>query len=288
MKSMTGYGYSEYQDENHHLIVELKAYNNRYLDIVVNLPPMLGPLEPRLRRYIGGFVNRGRVELHVRLRELQEDISVIPDMPAVKAYAAALQGVQQEMGLKDELRLSHLLRFEGLLKPVKNRDLEALGERIEGELEKCRRQFEAERLREGAETQADIRGNLAVIQEAAQFFALKAQELEAGIRDNIRARFEELLGSETDENRVLAETAVLLMKYSIGEEIARLKGHLESFNQEFEQEGPVGKKLDFICQEINRETNTIGSKSTLLEVNQRVVVVKDSLEKIREQLRNVE
>ena len=149
-------------------------------------------------------------------------------------------------------------------------------------------EFDASRLREGAVTKQDILGHLAVLKAATGLFQERSRDLEALIQSNLRERFDQVMGNRMDEDRVLAETAVLLVKFSIDEEISRLTGHLDAFADIADSDGPVGKKLDFICQEVNREINTVGSKSTLYEINQRVVDAKDSLEKIREQLRNVE
>ena len=123
---------------------------------------------------------------------------------------------------------------------------------------------------------------------AAELFEAKAAELEEHVKANVRERFSQILGDTLPEDRVLAEIASLLLKYGIEEEISRLKGHLEAFRRIMEGDEAVGKKLDFMCQEIQREVNTIGSKSTMLEVNHMVVDAKDAVEKIREQLRNVE
>jgi uncharacterized protein (TIGR00255 family) len=126
------------------------------------------------------------------------------------------------------------------------------------------------------------------LEESAAAIGSYAPEIEASIKENLRARFAELLGDKIDENRVLAETAVLLMKYTISEELSRLKAHLEEFRLETERNASPGKKLDFLSQEINREINTIGSKTPLLAVSRAVIEMKNSLENIREQLRNVE
>ncbi|MBI9105893.1 MAG: YicC family protein [Spirochaetales bacterium] len=288
MKSMTGYGYSEYQDEKLHVTLELKSYNNRYLDIIINQPSFLNPLEQELRKYISNNAERGRVELYVRVRELEEDLVLHLDRSAAASYAQTLRELARMAGLSDKIELSHLLAFEGILKTEKKRDLDNYRNQIMPLLESCFSQWEESRLVEGRSTEEDIKNSIAVIYEAIGLFEDKASEIETNIKTNIRKRFNEVLGDQIDEQRILTETAVLIVKYSINEEIVRLKGHLDSFLVAASTGEAVGKKLDFICQEINREVNTIGSKSFILEVNQRVIEVKDSLENIREQLRNVE
>ncbi|MDC7227389.1 MAG: YicC family protein [Spirochaetales bacterium] len=288
MKSMTGYGYSEYQDEKIHLILEMKSYNNRYLDIIINQPVFLNALEPEFRKFISDRAERGRVELYLKVRELEEDIQFHLDRSAAESYADILRELKDTAGLDEQISLSHLLSFEGILKTEKKRDIDVYRKSLLPLLEECFSQWDKSRIKEGFETARDIKSNLAVIYDAVELFKKHGDEMENHIKDNIRAKFEDVLGDSIDEQRVLAETAVLLVKYSINEEIIRLKGHLDSFSTAADSGGAVGKKLDFICQEINREVNTIGSKSFVMAINQKVVEVKDALENIREQLRNVE
>lgn len=288
MKSMTGYGYSEYQDDKIHIILEMKSYNNRYLDIIINQPVFLNALEPEIRKYIGGNAERGRVELYLKVRELSEELVFHLDKSAAASYAGTLRELTAAAGLDDNINLSHLLSFEGILKTEKKRDIDEYRSKIIPLLEDCFQQWDETRVKEGLETATDIKSNLSILYEAVELFKSRADEMEDNIKNNIRTKFADVLGDELGEQRVLAETAVLLVKYSINEEIVRLKGHLDSFSSAADSGGAVGKKLDFICQEINREVNTIGSKSFIMEINQRVVEVKDALENIREQLRNVE
>jgi uncharacterized protein (TIGR00255 family) len=148
--------------------------------------------------------------------------------------------------------------------------------------------FNEERIREGKHTEEHIFDALGKLEMALQTVEANVFHLENSIKENIANRFKEIVGSELDENRVMAETAILLMKYTISEEISRLASHLGEFKAEAARNDRPGKKLDFLCQEINREINTIGSKSSILEVSRAVVEMKESLENIREQLRNVE
>lgn len=288
MKSMTGYGYTEYQDEKLSLTLELKSYNNRYLDIYVNLPNFLSPLEPVLRGILSEKILRGKVECSVRIRELEEDIEILADRNAAISYAKALEEIREATGIAGEVDLNHLLRFDGVLKTQKSRDIEKFETLIRQHLKGVLEQFEAARITEGTVTAEDIGVNLSILEENAAYFSERAGDLEAELQTSLKQRFEQLLGEKGDDNRIMQEIAVMLMKYSIAEEIVRLGGHLESFRKGMAAPGPHGKRLDFLCQEMNREVNTIGSKSTMGDVIQRVVACKDSVEKIREQLRNLE
>jgi uncharacterized protein (TIGR00255 family) len=155
-------------------------------------------------------------------------------------------------------------------------------------LEKAFIQFDADRQREGDHTYKDILSHIDTLEKSWKVITSHSDEMETILKNNVKQRFEELLGNRIDENRVLAETAVLLLKSTISEELSRLDAHLKEFRAEAERNPSPGKKLDFICQEINREINTIGSKAVVVEVSKETVNMKDALENIREQLRNVE
>jgi len=169
-----------------------------------------------------------------------------------------------------------------------NRDDERYWSLIEPVLTEAATVFRAERIREGKHTEEDILNSISKIESTLQTVATHLPALESSIKENIKARFKEISGGEIDENRILAETAILLMKYTVSEEISRLGSHLGEFRAETAKNDRPGKKLDFLCQEINREINTIGSKSVILEVSRAVVEMKEALENVREQLRNVE
>jgi uncharacterized protein (TIGR00255 family) len=288
MKSMTGYAWREISGEEITLSVEIKSYNSRFLEVSVYLPPWLSGLEPRVRDYIGSRINRGKVEINIRLRDHKAGPSVSVNTEAALAYEKAISRLAESLKTGEKPGLSLILGMEGVLEIEKNRDDERYWKQIEPALKKAVEDFEAERVREGQHTETDILSHIRAIEGAVQTVAVQAPALEASIKENLRNRFTELLGNQIDENRILAETAVLLMKYTISEEISRLSSHLAEFRAESQRNPSPGKKLDFLCQEINREINTIGSKTTILEVSRAVVEMKDALENVREQLRNIE
>lgn len=288
MKSMTGYGHGEKIDERLSVSVELKSYNNRFLDVFVNLPPFLSALEPRVRDFVSERCQRGKVEVSIRAKELQGAVSVSVDENAAAAYYQAIKGLSAKLGLEEVPRLSSILALEGVMQTEKTRDPERFWQAVEPQLAAAFGLFEAARVREGKATEADILSHIGKIEASLSLVSGHVPALEASIKENLRTRFREVLGDAADENRVLAETAVLLMKYTISEELSRLKTHLAEFREEVARNPAPGKKLDFLCQEINREINTIGSKSPVLEVSRAVVEMKDALENVREQLRNVE
>ncbi|GHV67825.1 hypothetical protein AGMMS49928_05740 [Spirochaetia bacterium] len=288
MKSMTGYAYKEYRDESLFLSVEIKGYNSRFLEIFVYMPPVLSALEAEVREYMAARCGRGKVEISIRLKEPGSAVFVSVNTEAVRSYAAAIAKAAEVLGTGEKPGLAQILPLEGVLEIERNRDDERYRRCLEPLLRDAALQFDAEKIREGKHTADDILSHINQLESSAATVASHAPELEAAIKENLHNRFAELLGDKIDENRILAETAVLLMKYTISEELSRLSSHLAEFRAEMERNPGPGKKLDFLCQEINREINTIGSKTPQLEVSRAVVEMKNALENVREQLRNVE
>ncbi len=288
MKSMTGFGFSEYQDEKIHLSLDLKSYNNRYLDVICNIPPFLNPLEPEIREFITSRVGRGRVEVFVKIREFQEELTIFLDKPVVRSYVEVLTDLAKTAGIDPKINLSHLLKMEGILRTDKRRDTGYYWNLLQNSLKEAYTGFEQSRASEGNRTSGDIRSILGGVVTQVEILELHAAEMEKKIIESLKTRFDQLLGDGYDESRILAETAVMLVKHDINEEIMRIKSHLQNFHAILEAKGPAGKKLDFVCQELGREINTVGSKSVIIDVNHAVVEMKNSVEKIREQLRNVE
>ncbi|MCL2191168.1 MAG: YicC family protein [Treponema sp.] len=288
MNSMTGYAWRERADDAVSVSVEIKGYNNRFLEVSVNAPPWLPGLETRARALVSGSCGRGRVEVSIRVRETNAPVNVTVNTTAARAYMKAISDLSANLGLADNISVSTLIGMEGVLEAEKDRDAGRYWNAIEPVLREAVSAFAAERAREGRHTEGDILASVARIESALQTVANHVPTLEASIRENVGARFRELTGGSIDENRVMAETAVLLMKYTVSEEISRLSSHLGEFRAEAARNDRPGKKLDFLCQEINREINTIGSKSTMTEVSRAVVDMKEALENAREQLRNIE
>jgi len=288
IKSMTGFSYREIATPGLKASLGLKSYNNRYLDLTVSLPPYLASLEPRFREYLSSRIVHGKVELWLRVRELDVPVRASADLAAAKAVAAVLRDISEACGLGEPPRLSNLLGFDGVLAYEREIDEDQTWARLEPELASCFAGYEESRRREGAATRADIESQLARVRASVEAVRAQVPEIERTVRSQLQARFKEALGDEVDEARILAETASLLMKYTVNEELSRLGAHIASFGRIMDTEDSPGKKLDFLCQEMNREVNTIGSKSILLPVSQAVVELKDALENIREQLRNIE
>jgi len=285
---MTGFAHREWAEESISLSVEIKGCNSRFLELQVYLPPWLSHLEPKARGLISGICGRGKVEITVRVKEINAPLNVTVNTNAARAYMEALSALAADLGIDASLSIPVLTGMEGVLDVEKKHDEQRYWSVIEPVLKETVSLFQAERVREGKHTQEDILNSISIIESALQTVESHIGEIENSIKENIKARFKELSDDAIDENRILAETAVLLMKYTISEEVSRLSSHLAEFRAETARNERPGKKLDFLCQEINREINTIGSKSAMLEVSRAVVEMKEALENVREQLRNVE
>jgi uncharacterized protein (TIGR00255 family) len=285
---MTGYAYREISEENISLSVEIRSLNSRYLEISVNTPSWLSSVEPAVRDIIGKACYRGKVEAAVRIWENNIPVKVSVNLDAAKAYKSAIRALAKELKIKEKPGLALLLSLDGVLEIEKERDNSRYWNIIEPVLLDAISAFNESRAKEGAHTEEDILKSVSRIEASLEIVSSFAKTMEDSIKETISARFAELLGDKTDENRVMAETAALLVKATISEEIVRLGAHLSEFRDEVARNGHPGKKLDFLCQEINREVNTIGSKSSILEVSRAVIEMKDALENVREQLRNVE
>jgi uncharacterized protein (TIGR00255 family) len=288
MISMTGYGFAEVTTQKISLTIEIKSYNNRYLDIFVNMPLFLNMLEPRIREEAGSYVSRGKVEIYIRVKEFEEDLAVHLDSGAVAEYSRVFTELAKAANVKNEPSIADFLQLEGVLKTEKRREPEAYFEILKPVFSQAMELFIESRKKEGSATRSHILSLLDKLDSEHRLVCQRAPIASEQTKKKINEGFAEAAGNQVDESRMLQELAAYLVRYSVEEEISRLSAHLSDFRKQIDTEGPVGKRLDFLCQEINRETNTIGSKTVDLETTRAVVRMKDSLENIREQLRNVE
>ena len=286
---MTSYGFVETVSENTQISVEFKSVNSRFLDLSVYLPPFLNPLEQKIRSLVSDKVTRGKIDLSLRVKDLSTNASVSADVKAAKMYFDAIKDVASVMGISsDKIPLSLIVSQPGVLNTIQEYDMDSYWKKIEPVFCKAFDQFLDGRVREGANLKKDLLLKLSVLDECADFFADWQPKMEAKFKETITAKFRELLADKADENRIMTETAAMLVKYTINEEIIRLKSHLKALRDEIESNPVPGKRIDFFCQEANREINTIGSKNQFTEVGAMVVKAKDALENIREQAKNVE
>lgn len=289
MNSMTGYGYKELVCDNTQISVEIRSVNARFLDLSINLPSFLNQLESRIRKLVAEKIVRGKVDVFIRVRDNNSTAVVTADPHAALMYRDALLSIASVLGKSaDDIPLSLIAAQEGVLTVSHEYDAEAYWKKIEPVFQDVFGQFVEDRTREGENLKKDLLSKLDVLDKCAAFFKEWQPKMEAKFRETITKKFAELLGDRVDENKILEETASMLVKYTINEEIIRLQSHLEAMRKEITDDPVPGKRLDFICQEANREINTIGSKNQFTEVGAMVVNAKDALENIREQSKNVE
>ena len=289
MKSMTAYGYSSYSADEFFLEVEIKSYNNRYLDIYHNINSNLASFEEEIDNRIKNVAERGKVEISVKLKTLKNDGNLVVDKDLLKKYEDAFSSISNISGKSVSLSASDYLSIEGLMTYVQEKNPETYREALFNTLEKALEQFNSAKLREGEATKADLYKLGKQIEDSND----KIKELFDGYEDYyaklLLSKYEELKISEKlDENQFRQEVGSILVKYSINEEQIRLRTHLKEYFRLLDCNESVGKRLDFLMQEMNRETNTTASKSQIAQINIEAVKMKDAIENIREQIRNVE
>lgn len=292
MFSMTGYAYEEVTSESSIVSVEIKSVNSRFLDLNINLPPYMNPVESYFRTKISEKVLRGKIDVYIRVKELQSDAQITVDEALAKVYGQAVTKVQKATGFAGlGSPLEFVLNQPGVLISNKQYDAEKYKALIEPVFDRVLGKFIADTEREGANMKRDLEEKLSKLAECADFFKEWQPKMEAMFKEQITNRFKEILSDNNlkiDENRIMTEVAAMMVKYTINEEIVRLQSHIQAMKKELAENPTPGKKLDFICQEMNREINTIGSKNQFAEVGAMVITAKDSLENIREQSKNVE
>lgn len=288
MNSMTGYGYKEIMADSTQISVEIRSVNSRFLDLNINIPSFLNPLESRFRKLISENIIRGKVDVSIRVKDTNSTAKITADPQAAVLYRNAIAEIARALGQSEDIPLSLIIEQEGVLNITHEYDVECYWKKIEPVFNDVLNEFLADRKREGENLKKDLLAKLDKLDECAAFFKQWQPEMEKRFKENITAKFNELLGDHVDENKILEETASLMIKYTINEEIIRLHSHLAALRKELNENPVPGKRMDFICQEANREINTIGSKNQFTEVGAMVVNAKDALENIREQSKNVE
>lgn len=290
MRSMTGYGRCTRVIDGRQLTIEVKSVNHRFLDLGFRMPRSFAFLEEDARRIIGQRLNRGHVDLFATYRNLRTDArTVTVDSALLSAYMGALDSIGETSGMRDDRTLMSVSRLPDVLVVEEAEDdREALkllmAEALGGALD----EIVAMREREGASMKADLILHVDEIERMTGEIEQRYPETVAEYQQRLKQRVEELLGGDMDEQRLLQEVAVMADRSAIAEETVRLHSHIAQLRELFEQDEPVGRRIDFIVQELNREVNTISSKSQDIPITRLVVSCKAEIEKLREQLQNVE
>ena len=291
---MTGYGRAQRVYGSRTVTIELRSVNNRYLDCTVKMPRAYISAEDALKGRIQALVARGKVDVFVTVVSAgDKSVTVTVNEPLAKAYLEALYQLSQldeRKQLQEDCTITELARFPDVLTAEKGEeDLEELKEQLLAVLEEAVDDFSAMRTREGDKLRDDILSRAGRIEELVAMVEERSPGIVADYRARLSAKMAEVLqNTQIDESRILTEAAIYADKVAVDEETVRLKSHLSQLRQMLSQGGAVGRKLDFLIQEFNREANTIGSKCNDIETTRCVVDIKAEIEKIREQVQNIE
>ena len=288
---MTGYGRAQQTLHGREITVEVRSVNNRYLDCTVKLPRAYTFAEDPVRQRVRARITRGKTDVYVSVNAAEdENVSVTLNRPALEGYLAALRAIAAEYDVRDDVSVMSLARLPDVLTLEKQEeDAEQLGADILSVLDAALEKFDEMREKEGAAMEADVRGRAEAIGSLVSRVEARSPETVAEYRARLTAKMQEILaGATVDEGRLLTEAAIYADKVAVDEETVRLRSHLSQMDQMLTGGGAVGRKLDFLMQEMNREANTIGSKCSDVALARVVVEIKAELEKIREQIQNIE
>ena len=291
IKSMTGYGNAKGSSGKLEISIELKSVNNRFLDCNIRLPRVYTSLEENLKAIVQKYISRGKVDVFINIdASAADDVVVSLNESIAEAYVNVFRQMSEKYGIENDLTASSLSRMPDVLRVEKaEADTEQLGNELGHVLEEAMQQFDAMRKREGEKLYNDVRSRLDTIEALGQKAEARSPVTAAEYRAKLEQRMRDVLeNKELDENRILMEAAIFADKIAISEETVRLSSHISQMRQIIESDQPVGRKLDFLVQEMNREANTMGSKGNDVELARIVVDIKTEVEKIREQIQNVE
>lgn len=291
IRSMTGYGRGEGVLHDRAITVEVRAVNNRYLDCAVKIPRLYVFAEESIKAQVQKQVGRGKVDVLISIDATAADkVAVSLNRSVADGYYTALTQMRDAYNLKDDISVSLLSRFPDVFLVEKEQgDADVIAADLLQVLSQALEGFNAMREREGQKLAEDIRAKAAAIAALVEQVEVRSPETVAAYREKLRQRMQEVLeNTQIDESRILTEAAIFADKVAVDEETVRLRSHLSQLEDMLEQGGAVGRKLDFLIQEFNREANTIGSKCSDIEIARHVVDIKAEIEKIREQIQNME
>ena len=291
VKSMTGYGRAVETVNGREYTVELRSVNNRYLDCTVKLPRTLSFAEDAVKQAVKATISRGKVDVFISLRtEGAQDVKISLNAPVVEGYLAAMRQMVDAYGVRDDISVSTLSQLPDVFTVEKPEvDEEALQADLMGVVDKALTQYDAMRSAEGKALENDLRGRGQTILELVSQVEAGSGQTVIDYRTRLENKLKEVLANTAiDESRILTEAAIFADKVEVDEETVRLRSHLDQMNHMLTAGGAIGRKLDFLLQEMNRESNTIGSKCSDVRLARIVVEIKAELEKIREQTQNIE
>lgn len=291
IKSMTGFGRCEAQEAERKIVVEMKSVNHRYLDINIKMPKKLNFFEAAIRSELKNYIQRGKVDIFVAYEDYTEsNVCVKYNKELAAEYMGYLNQMAEDFSLDNDVRISCLSRYpEVLTMEEQNIDEEKLWQLLAKAIKGAAEGFVETRIKEGENLRNDLLEKLDGMLTHVDFITQRSPEIIADYRQKLEDKVKELLGdTKIDENRLLMEVTIFADRVCVDEELVRLKSHIETTRETLLQGGCLGRKLDFIAQEMNREANTILSKSNDLEISNRAIELKTEIEKVREQIQNIE
>lgn len=292
MRSMTGYGRGECLLYDRKFVVEIKSVNHRYNDITIKMPRAMLMYEDKIKKILTTEISRGKTEVYVSFESFAaDDVNVKVNKALAEGYIKALEEIKKEFNISDNVSLSLVARFPDLItvdKASSESEQDQVWECLENAVKQALENFVAMRSTEGEALKSDILLKLNKIQDAIEHVKERAPQVAEDYRARLVARLKEIEEVNVEESRIISEVAIFADKACIDEEITRMFSHIDQMRSILEATEPVGRKLDFLVQEMNREVNTMGSKSNDLEITNTIVDTKSEIEKIREQVQNFE
>ncbi|MDP2725053.1 MAG: YicC/YloC family endoribonuclease [Syntrophales bacterium] len=292
IKSMTGYGRAETILKGKKTVAEIKSLNHRYLEVSLRLPPTIASLEMEIKKKIANVFSRGKIEVNIRM-----DYNASPDkvtgldlnIPLIRSYYSLLCRIKQELNMKDEITLAMMAAFRDAFAAPEEDDIAVVWQLLEVVLDEAVVALTVMREKEGDVLCRDLRDRVATVARLLDVVGDRGPQALTAYQNRLRERIKELAGDmEIDESRLMQEIAIMAEKSDIMEEIVRLRSHIDQFNDMLQSDQAVGRKVDFLIQEMGREVNTIGSKSSDAEISRHVIEIKSELARIREQVQNIE
>lgn len=291
IKSMTGFGRCEVEESNRKVTVEMKSVNHRYLDVNIKMPKKLSFFESSIRNELKNYVQRGKIDIFITYEDFSENnVCIKYNKDLAAEYLKYLKDMSEEFGLDDDIRVSTLSRYPEVFSMEEQMvDEEEIWKVLSKAIDGAAENFVETRIKEGKNLAEDLIVKLDNMLEHVAFIEERSPQLIDEYRKKLEERVKELLGdASVDENRLLTEVTIFADKVCVDEEIVRLKSHIETTKQTLIDGGSIGRKLDFIAQEMNREANTILSKANDLDISNRGIELKTEIEKVREQIQNIE
>ncbi len=291
IKSMTGYGHVEGIFDTKKIVAEVRSVNHRYADYNIKVPRCYGFLEEKVRGFVSSYISRGKVDVYISVESYGDsDKQIVLNDALAQSYIDALYKIRDEFGVADDISVSSVARFGDIfISERKEEDAEQIWQLVSKALSGAVEQFVKMREREGERMFADIKGRSEYMLRLVGEVEERSPERVKEYRDRLYAKLEEVLESTNiDETRIITEAAIYADKVAVDEETVRLRSHFTELDTILASDEPAGRKLDFLIQEINREINTIGSKANDVQTAKIVVELKSELEKMREQVQNIE